>query len=360
METEPDFSVERAEPLLCSDTQPPPGKLCPCRRAPAQHPVDRLRGHQSAAWLLRRHVRRDAQPGPVRATGPALSELLVHRPGLRAGPHHDHHRRLSHQHRRRAHAQRGGDAGLDEDVSAASARARLLLHQQQQGGLQPDQARQGVGRVLPQGALEEPQARPAVLRRLQHRGHPREPDPRAARTRSSTTRPRLPCPPIIPTRPRCATTGPSTTTRSPRWTAIRQPPEGAGGRRPDGRHDRLLLRRPRQRHAAQQALALQLRPARAADRPRAGEIQSARAQGLRARRRDRAAGGLRRFRPHAAEPRRRASRRSGCRATPSWANSRRRRSRTCTASAAAWTSATTWSARSRNQRYVYIRNYMPH
>ena len=52
--------------------------------------------------------------------------------------------------------------------------------------------------------------------------------------------------------------------------------EGTRGGRPGRRHDRLLFRRSRLGHAAQQALAVQLRPARAAGRLHPREVQGAR------------------------------------------------------------------------------------
>ena len=218
------------------------------------------------------------------------------------------------------------------DVPAAPARGRLLLHQQRQGRLQPRQAGPGLGRVVGRGALEEPQAGPAVLRRLQlHESRTRA---RSApgRTSWSTTRPRCACRPTTPTRRRSATTGPSTTTSIATMDAHRRPAARRSWRRRAGRgHHRLLLRRPRLRHAAQQALAVQLRPARAADRVHfPAKFKALAPADYRPGRQDGPAGQLRRLRADAAQPRGRAGRRTGCRATRSSGHHRcRRRERTC-------------------------------
>jgi hypothetical protein len=112
--------------------------------------------------------------------GAAVSDRLVERPGLRSGPDHDHLGRVSDQHGRSAHAERGSHAGVHEDVSAIAPRTRLLLHEQQQRGLQPGQAGPGLGRILGPGPLEEPAGREAVFLDLQSDDQPREPNPHSA------------------------------------------------------------------------------------------------------------------------------------------------------------------------------------
>ncbi len=133
-----------------------------------------------------------------------------------------------------------------------------------------------------------------------------------------------------------------------------------GASRTGRRHDRLLFRRSRLRHAGQQALAARSRACtcrwwfisrRNFESLRAPDYQPGGAIGP--------AGELCRFRADACSAWPASSRPIGCRATPSWANTQRRRSRLCSAFAAGWTSATTWCAAVTDGRYVYIRNFRP-
>ena len=71
---------------------------------------------------------------------------------------------------------------------------------------------------------------------------------------------------------------------------------------PCRRHHRLLLGRPRLRHAAQQTLAVRLRPARAVGRLHPREMAGAGAEGLRARRQVGTARELRRLRADRPQP----------------------------------------------------------
>ena len=76
-------------------------------------------------------------------------------------------------------------------------------------------------------------------------------------TRKSTIRPKCVSPPITPIIRECARIGPSTMTRSPRWTSSREEAQGIEGDAGLGRrHHRFLLRRSWIRNAQKQALAL--------------------------------------------------------------------------------------------------------
>ena len=160
---------------------------------------------------------------------------------------------------------------VHEDVPAVPAGTGLLLHEQQQGGLQRRQARHGVGRIVGQGPLEEPPARSAVLCDLQHHGQPREPDPRPAPHAEARPGqgPRAGLPPGHARD--AARLGPvlrqGHRDGRPGWKAAARVGRGRAG----GGYHHLLLRRPRLRHAPQQTLAVQLGAARPADRPRAAQ-----------------------------------------------------------------------------------------
>ena len=311
----------------------------------AQYPVDHLRRHGARTGLLRRHVRQDAESGRIGQTQLALPDRLVERAGVRSGPHHDHLGRVSDQHGRRAHAERSPHAGVHEDVSAIPPRTRLLLHEQQQRGLQPDPARPGVGRFVGQGPLEEPAGRAAVFRDLQSDDQPRKPDPHAAPhagARSGASA--------------AAGVSPRHAGSPPRLGSILRQSDGHGrpgrpaacgtcrGRAGRG-HDHLFLRRSWIGDAPQQTLAVRLRAARAVDRPRSGQVPRLGAAGLPAGRHDGSPGSVRRSGADAAQSDRRQAAGVDAGARLHGTATRPLRSNTCSAFAGGWTSVTTWSVR---------------
>ena len=171
-----------------------------------------------------------------------------------------------------------------EDVSAISPRGRLLLLEQLQGGLQPHPARRSVGRIFRPGALEETRRRPAVLRHLQRHRQSREPVAHPAAQASPRScqgaRARLP-----PGHAGSAAGLGAVLRQGQRGRRHRRKTlEGTRRCRPRGGHHRLLLRRPRLRHAAQQTLAEQLRLAGAVRRLLPGQVAAPRAQRIRGRR----------------------------------------------------------------------------
>ena len=245
---------------------------------------------------------------------------------------------------------------------AAPARGGLLLHQQQQGGLQPRRSRGRSGtsrRTRATGGTARPASRSSRCStnlithesQIRTRPHVWQHDPA-----------KVPVPAYHPDTPEVRQDWAQyydNITTMDGWR--RAEAEGAGRRRPGGRHDRLLLRRPRLRHAAEQALALQLRAARAADRLHPAEVQA---------------------------PRCRRTTRPAARSTGWWASSTsRRRCSAWPGSQAAGVDAgprlhgpvRRWPPQPflygfrgrmderydlvrsvRDGRYVYVRNYMPH
>lgn len=168
------------------ETLPPPVRcagrhlLGGCRRGrprpgPAEHLVDHLRGYRAAARVLRGRVRHHPQSRPLGREGNALHARVVHGTGVRPRAHDDHQRALSRHHGLRTHAQPRPATRRVEDVPPTPARRRLLLYEQREGGLQPGETGQGLGRILPPRALDQPPARPALLCDLQPHRHPREP-----------------------------------------------------------------------------------------------------------------------------------------------------------------------------------------
>ena len=110
----------------------------------AQHSLDHQRRQRPTSWLLRRHVRRHAEPRSLCKAQPALHQGQLDRAGLRPGPHDDHLRHLSTGHRRGAYAQHDPPAGRLQNVPRLPPATRLLLHKQFQGGLQPGKGRRGL------------------------------------------------------------------------------------------------------------------------------------------------------------------------------------------------------------------------
>ena len=288
-----------------------------------------------------------AEPRPAGRPGHALSPRLVQRAGLRPGPHDDHHRRLSDQHRRRAHAERGADAAVHEDVSAVPPRARATTAPTtaRRTTTSTSRARSGtIRRARPTGRTASRASRSS--RSSTSRSATRARFARG-RTRWSTTRPRSACPPITPTRPRSARTGRSTTTTSPTMDAqagkLLKELEDAGLADDTivffyGDHGSGMPRSKRWPYNSGLHVPLIVYVPEKFKRPGA--------QGLRARRHVGPAGELRRPGADAAEPGRRPAARLDAGPRLPGQVRRARRSRTCTASAAAWTSATTWSGRS--------------
>ena len=227
-------------------------------RGDAEHPLAHQRGPRAGDGLLRRQARDHARMSMrSRRKGMLLQARVVDRAGLRAGAHRHHLRHVSRPAAADAHALAWCRCRRDEDVSPVPPRGRLLLHATTQERLQPARAGPASGTshpTRPTGKIA-PRASPSS---------PSSTPPRATRARSAPG----PHKPItIPAKVRVPAYHPDTPEVRAGLGAVLRP--GQRGRRrrrprlrelaaagPGGRHDRLLLRRPRHRHAAQQTLAL--------------------------------------------------------------------------------------------------------
>ena len=319
-------------------------------QAAAEHPVDHLRGHRAAVGLLRRHVRRHAEPRPAwPAAGcatctPGRTPRSALRRGRRSSPGV-----YPTVDRRGAHAEPGRACRpACRCIRSCSARRattarttpRRTTTSTKPGKVWDDSSGKAHWKNRAAGQPFFAVFNITVTHESQIRTRPHKPVHDPAKVRVPAYHPDTP-----EVRHDWAQYYDNITADGRARSAARL--EGTRRGRPGRRHDRLLLRRPRLGHAAEQALALQLGPARAADRLRSAEKFRDLAP------KDYAAGGTSDrlvsfvdLAPTLLEPGRRAAARVDAGARLPRPLRRRRRSRTSTASAAAWTSATTWSARS--------------
>ena len=339
------------------------GHIAPVRRprrgrftVAAQHPLDHQRGQRPSPGLLRRHVRDDAEPRRLAAREPdATCTAGRTRPSApRPGP-------------RSSQGCTPPSTGSEHMRSSVRMPAGMRMY--------PQFLRE-AGYYCTNNSKEdynlESRARSGTSRRPRRTGRTARPASRSSRsststsrtrarsangrTRRRTTRPRSACPRTTPTCPRCARTGRSTTTRSPRWTRIAGKhldeldeagladdtivfyygDHGSGmprnKRSPcnSGLHVPLIVHVPEKfKHLAPK------------DYTPGAQDGSTRA--------------VRRLRPDAAEPRRAQA--AGVDAGPRLPGNRTRRSRsrTSSASAAAWTSGSDLVRSVCDGRYVYVR-----
>ena len=122
------------------------------------------------------------------ARGVRYLARVVHRARLRAGTHGDHLGHLSVLHWRRAHAEPRAPARRMRMFPALLREAGYYTSNNEKEDYNLVKAGRRLGRLVEDGALEEPEGRAAVLRRVQHHRVAREPG--AAERRAKAARPR--------------------------------------------------------------------------------------------------------------------------------------------------------------------------
>ena len=231
---------------------------------------------------------------------------------------------------------------------------RLQLAHQHPGSLERTAAARPTGATAP--------TRPAVLQRLQPRGHARElpvPGERAAAAVSRRPDPaKVRIPPYQPDTPEMradwARYYNHMTAAGP---ADRRQAQGPGRRRAGRRHDRVLLLRQRRRAAAQQTFPGGERHARAADRLFPAQVAAPRARP--ARLADQGPGQLRRLCADGALAGRREDSRATCRAARLPARPRPRRNEFVFITRDRMDERYDMMRSVMDDRWLYVRNYRP-
>ena len=141
------------------------------RSTAPEHSMDRKRGQQSFFGMLWRFVRHDPKFGQTGKIRISIYPCLCQCPGLRPRPEYDNHRGLCQQQWPSAYAEQKQQIGNGTVFSKIFEGGRILLHQQQERGLQYQRrADKGyLGRIFGPGTLWESCPRPTVFRRFQYR-----------------------------------------------------------------------------------------------------------------------------------------------------------------------------------------------